>query len=73
MAVRDAIGAKIAELSVQLHRQLTWDRGRELTAYLSFTVATYLAADFCDSNSPWRCGTKRELGQAAAPASAPSP
>lgn len=37
--VRDAIASKVVELSEQLHRTLTWDQGKEMSAHAGFTVA----------------------------------
>jgi hypothetical protein len=33
---------------------LTWDRGTEMAAHRSFTVATDVAVYFCDPKSPWQ-------------------
>jgi IS30 family transposase len=36
----------------ELHRLLTWDRGKEMAQHKRFTLATDVAVYFCDPQSP---------------------
>ena len=56
-AVRTALAERILTLPAQLRRSLTWDRGKEMTEHLRFTIATGVTVYFCDPHSPWQRGT----------------
>jgi len=52
-----ALSKHIGRLPQELRRSLTWDRGKEMAAHKSFTVATNVRVYFCDPRSPWQRGT----------------
>jgi IS30 family transposase len=52
-----ALAKHIGKLPQELRRSLTWDRGKEMAAHKSFTVATNVQVYFCDPRSPWQRGT----------------
>jgi IS30 family transposase len=52
-----ALAKHIGKLPQELRRSLTWDRGKEMAAHKSFTVATNVRVYFCDPRSPWQRGT----------------
>ncbi len=56
-AVRIALAERILTLPEQLRRSLTWDRGKEMTEHLRFTVDTGVQVYFCDPHSPWQRGS----------------
>jgi IS30 family transposase len=61
----------VAALSEQIRRlpkktminTLTWDRGTEMAAHKSFTVATEVSVYFCDPKSPWQRGTSENTNR----------
>jgi IS30 family transposase len=52
-----ALARHIGKLPRELRRSLTWDRGKEMAAHHSFTIATNVQVYFCDPRSPWQRGT----------------
>ena len=52
-----ALARHIGKLPREIRRSLTWDRGKEMAAHHSFTVATDVRVYFCDPRSPWQRGT----------------
>ncbi len=52
-----ALSKRIGKLPQELRRSLTWDRGKEMAAHKSFTVATNVQVYFCDPRSPWQRGS----------------
>ena len=56
-SVVQALARRIRTLPTHLRQSLTWDRGRELAAHRTFTVATNVRVYFCDPRSPWQRGS----------------
>ena len=57
MTVARALARRIQRLPATLKQSLTWDRGHEMAAHKSFTVATDVQVYFCDPRSPWQRGS----------------
>src|SRR5262245_19431215 len=66
-SVVPAVARQMRTLPTALRRSLTWDRGLELAQHAAFTVATDAQVYFCDPQSPWQRGTKREHEPLAPP------
>jgi IS30 family transposase len=58
-----ALGEQIRRLPKTMMATLTWDRGMEMAAHKSFTVATDVAVYFCDPKSPWQRGTSENTNR----------
>jgi transposase, IS30 family len=52
-----ALVRRIHRLPHRLIKSLTWDRGSELAAHRTFTMATNVEVYFCDPQSPWQRGS----------------
>jgi IS30 family transposase len=57
LSVVSALTAHVQQLPEQMMRSLTWDRGTELAAHKTFTIATDVKVYFADPKSPWQRGS----------------
>jgi IS30 family transposase len=57
------LGEQIRCLPKTMMATLTWDRGPEMAAHKSFTVATDVSVYFCDPKSPWQRGTSENTNR----------
>ena len=57
VTVAHALARRVRTLPASLRQTLTWDRGRELAAHRTFTIATKVQVYFCDPRSPWQRGS----------------
>ena len=55
--VVQALTEHVRRLPDGLMATLTWDRGLELAAHRTFSIATGVQVYFCDPYSPWQRGT----------------
>lgn len=58
-----ALGEQIGCLPKTMMATLTWDRGPEMAAHKSFTVATDVSVYFCDPKSPWQRATSENTNR----------
>jgi transposase, IS30 family len=55
--VVQALTRRVRRLPMGLMASLTWDRGYELAAHRTFSIATGVQVYFCDPQSPWQRGS----------------
>jgi IS30 family transposase len=55
--VVQALTQHVQRVPAGLMATLTWDRGLELAAHRTFSIATGVQVYFCDPQSPWQRGT----------------
>ncbi|MGH7862957.1 MAG: IS30 family transposase [Candidatus Dormibacteraceae bacterium] len=71
--VRTAMVRKIQTLPAALRRSVTWDRGKEMTDHLRFTVDTGVRVYFCDPSSAVPTGTPMVSHASTSPREPTSP
>ena len=59
--VAAAFAEGIQRLPEELRKTLTVDRGLEMAAHKSFTIATNVQVYFCDPRSPWQRGSNENI------------
>ena len=59
--VAAALAEGIQRLPEELRKTLTVDRGLEMAAHKSFTIATNVSVYFCDPRSPWQRGSNENI------------
>lgn len=57
VTMANALKRAVTTLPAQLWRSLTWDRGKELSDHVRFTVESGVNVFFADPQSPWQRGT----------------
>ena len=57
VSVVESLTEQMKRLPQHVLRSLTWDRGQEMSAHKTFTMATDMAVYFCDPSSPWQRGS----------------
>jgi IS30 family transposase len=57
VTVAHALARRVRTLPTSLRQSLTWDRGTEMAAHKTFTVATNVQVYFCDPRSPGQRGS----------------
>ena len=62
-SVVSALIKQSKKLPSELHKSLTWDRGKELADHQRFTLATNIEVYFCDPSSPWQRGSNENTNR----------
>ena len=57
VTMANALMKTVTTLPAQLGRSLTWDRGKELSDHVRFTIESGVKVFFADPHSPWPRGT----------------
>lgn len=57
ITMANALKKTVIEMPAQLWQSLTWDRGKELSDHVRFTIESGVKVFFADPSSPWQRGT----------------
>lgn len=57
VTMANALKKTVIEMAAQLWQSLTWDRGKELSDHVRFTIESGVKVFFADPSSPWQRGT----------------
>ena len=57
VTMANALKKAVTMLPAQLWQSLTWDRGKELSDHVRFTIESGVKVFFADPHSPWQRGT----------------
>ncbi len=57
VTMTNALKTTVMTLPAQLWQSLTWDRGKELSDHVRFTIDSGVKVFFADPHSPWQRGT----------------
>ena len=57
VSMKNALATTMSTMPGQLLRSLTWDRGKEMSQHVQFTIETGVEVYFADPQSPWQRGT----------------
>jgi IS30 family transposase len=56
-SLHTALQARMADLSPEMLRSITWDQGTEMARHSQVAKSLGVSVYFCDSHSPWQRGT----------------
>jgi IS30 family transposase len=57
ITMANALKKSVIGIPAELWRSFTWDRGKELSDHVRFTIGSGVKVFFADPNSPWQRGT----------------
>ena len=63
LTMANALKRTVTKLPTQLWQSLTWDRGKELSDHVRFTIESGVKVFFADPHSPWQRGTNENTNE----------